>query len=115
MPEEIVTIDLGFVNAYLVKSNGGFILADTGLASQWAKLSGALKSAGCAPGLLKLVVITHADMDHAGNARRLQAEWKAPVAVHGADAATLRSGEAPKRRGRGSSARGCSTRPVYAS
>ncbi len=101
MSEEIVTIDLGFVNAYLLKAREGFILADTGMASQWAKLDAALAAAGCEPGLLKLVVITHADMDHAGNARRLQAEWKAPVAVHGADAATLRTGDAPKRRGRG--------------
>jgi hydroxyacylglutathione hydrolase len=101
MPEQIVTIDLGFVNAYLLRARDGFILADTGLASQWARLVAALTAAGCAPGLLKLVVITHADMDHAGNARRLQAEWNAPVAVHGGDAAALRTGEGPKRHGRG--------------
>ena len=66
MAQDIVTVDLGFVNAYLVKIGQGFVLADTGMASQWGKLSAALASAGCEPGLLKLVVLTHADMDHVG-------------------------------------------------
>ncbi len=101
MPEEIVTIDLGFVNAYLLRTREGFVLADTGVATQWGKLAAALAAAGCAPASLKLVVITHADMDHAGNARRLQAEWKAPIAIHGADELSLRTGVAPKRSGRG--------------
>ena len=97
----IVTIDLGFVNAYLLRTREGFVLADTGVATQWGKLAAALAAAGCAPASLKLVVITHADMDHAGNARRLQAEWKAPIAIHGADELSLRTGVAPKRSGRG--------------
>lgn len=105
MAQDIVTVDLGFVNAYLVKVGQGFVLADTGMASQWGKLTAALASAGCEPGLLKLVVLTHADMDHVGNAGRLQSEWNVPIAIHAADVPALETGKAPKRTGRGSVAK----------
>lgn len=101
MIDGIVAIDLGFVNAYLLRAGAGFVLVDTGIGSQRARLERALAAAGCAPGDLALVVITHADMDHAGNAKVFQAEWGAPVAVHSADAAFLETGSSPKRRGRG--------------
>jgi hydroxyacylglutathione hydrolase len=101
MSEGIVTIDLGFVNAYLLRAGGRFVLVDSGLSSQWPKLESALEAAGCAPGGLALVIISHADTDHAGNARRLQVEWRAPIAVHSADAPALETGKSPGRRGRG--------------
>jgi hydroxyacylglutathione hydrolase len=101
MSEDIVTIDLGFVNAYLLRAGERYVLVDTGLSSQWAKLRAALEAAGCSPGRLALVVISHADTDHAGNAKRLQAEWGAPIAVHVADAPSLETGVSPQRRGRG--------------
>ncbi len=101
MSDGIVTIDLGFVNAFLIRAGEGFVLVDTGLASQWAKLKLALAAAGCAPGNLRLVVLTHADLDHAGNARALQVEWGTPVAAHPEDTSSLETGAEPKRAGRG--------------
>ncbi|MGA2546474.1 MAG: MBL fold metallo-hydrolase [Rectinemataceae bacterium] len=101
METTIIPIDLGFVNAYLVRTGEGFVLVDTGLSSQWTKLVAALGRSGCPRGRLSLVILTHADMDHAGNARRLQTEWKAPIAVHGEDARALETGASPKRSGRG--------------
>jgi glyoxylase-like metal-dependent hydrolase (beta-lactamase superfamily II) len=102
MSEGILTIDLGFVNAYLLGAGGRFVLVDTGLSSQWPRLRAALETANCSPELLALVVISHADTDHAGNARRLQEEWRVPIAVHAADAGALETGVAPPRKGRGS-------------
>ena len=72
-------LDLGFVNAYLVETDLGFVLVDTGVPSSWPRLEAFLKEAGCTPDRLKLVLITHGDMDHMGNARRLQAEYHVPV------------------------------------
>ncbi len=72
MNEETQHIDLGFVNAYLVKAGEGFILIDTGVPQQWARLEAVLLAAGCLPDKLKLVIITHGDIDHTGNGARLQ-------------------------------------------
>jgi glyoxylase-like metal-dependent hydrolase (beta-lactamase superfamily II) len=70
MSESVSTIKPGIVSAYLVGAEGGFVLIDTGLASQWEKLEGKLQAEGCLPGKLKLVAITHGDFDHTGLCRR---------------------------------------------
>jgi hydroxyacylglutathione hydrolase len=56
------------------------------LPQQWAKLDKELMSAGCLPGRLKLVIITHGDWDHTGNCAMLQEKYKARIAMHSADA-----------------------------
>jgi len=99
MSGTVTTIDLGFVNAYLVQADGGHILVDTGVSMQWRKLDERLRAAGCSRGGLRLVVLTHADMDHAGNAARVRDAYGAPVAAHAVDGDTLRTGERPPRTG----------------
>lgn len=101
MTIEVKRIDLGFVNAYLLKAGADFILIDTGVAEQWLKLKKELSAAGCAPQNLKLVVITHGDADHAGNGSNLQTEYGAKVAIHAGDAAMAQSGARIKRSARG--------------
>lgn len=83
--ENITVIQLGFVNAFLVKLTDGFVLIDTGVSSQWEMLESALQKSGCLPGTLKLVVITHGDFDHTGNCARLKEKYGCPVAMHPAD------------------------------
>src|SRR5271157_1801044 len=86
MDEKIKIIELEFVNAYLLKARDAFVLVDTGLPHQWAALESALASAGCLPGNLKLVVITHGDWDHIGNCKKLQEKYHAKIAMHPGDA-----------------------------
>jgi hydroxyacylglutathione hydrolase len=93
----LVTVNLGFVNAYLLKVSEGFVLIDTGMPGQWDALQEALKSSGCYPGLLKLVILTHADRDHSGNCLRLKQTYKTPIAAHPLDSAALQSGVPPQR------------------
>jgi hydroxyacylglutathione hydrolase len=93
-------IDLGFVNAFLVPADDGFILIDTGVAQQWKRLEAELLRAGCLPDRLKLVVITHGDADHAGGCARLQRQYRAQIAIHPADAAMVKTGVAARRTGR---------------
>ena len=45
-----------------------------------------LRIAGCTPGDLKLIVLTHGDYDHAGNAAYLRAKYGVGIAMHRADA-----------------------------
>jgi hydroxyacylglutathione hydrolase len=85
MSTEIIRLDLGMVNAYLLRAAGGFILIDTGMPMHWRKLEAELLRAGALPGRLSLVVITHGDIDHAGNCAKLQKQYHARIAIHPGD------------------------------
>lgn len=84
MTSEIKTIYFGGLisNCYLVKTDSDFILIDTGRASKRAKLEQELESAGCNPGNLKLIVLTHGDFDHTGNCAYLRMKFGTRIAVH---------------------------------
>ena len=87
------------VNCYLVRGEAGCVLVDTGLATRRAELERALEAAGCRPGDLRLIVLTHGDADHAGNAAHLRASYGAPVAAHHAEWAALERGNMRLSRG----------------
>jgi hydroxyacylglutathione hydrolase len=98
--ENITRIELTFVNAYLVKVSEGFILIDTGLAIHWEKLESKLLSVGCLPDKLKLVIITHGDLDHTGNCAKLQEKYKCKIAIHKDDSLMVENGLLLKRKNR---------------
>jgi hydroxyacylglutathione hydrolase len=93
MPAEICPISLGFVNCYLVKTGDGFILVDSGMPGSRAALEKALINAGCTPGNLRLIVITHGDIDHTGNGAYLRQKYQAKIAMHAEDAGMVENGE----------------------
>jgi len=82
MPHEVKTITLFGANCYLVKTGSGYILIDTAWSFKRADLDQELASAGCAPGNLALVILTHGDFDHSGNAAHLRDEYGAKIAMH---------------------------------
>ena len=93
MGYQITRIDLSGVNCYLVKVEEAFILFDTGghmlmdkvFDDKRASLDKALQEAGCKPGNLKLVVLTHGDNDHTANAAFIREKYKAKIAMHQGD------------------------------
>ena len=91
MPPIIKTICLempfriGSVNCYLLETDGGFFLIDTGSSNQRRELQGELEGAGCQPGNLNLILITHGDFDHTGNAAYLRSRFASRIAMHAAD------------------------------
>jgi hydroxyacylglutathione hydrolase len=103
MPQAITTINLwaanfilsrfGGVNCYLVQTDTGFILIDTGFPSQRAALVKALERAGCQPGNLRLIILTHGDADHAGNGAYLRKKYRAPIAIHRSESKAVASGD----------------------
>lgn len=107
MPQAIKTIRLplpfrlGSVNCYLVKNETGCLLIDTGGTNQRAELVKELESAGCRPGGLKLVVLTHGDFDHSGNAAYLRLRFGAKIAMHAGDAGMLERGDMSWNRKKG--------------
>ena len=92
MSLEIVTINLGGVNCYLLQSDQGFVLIDTGFQTQRTKLDQKLDAAGCTSGQLKLILLTHGDIDHVGNCAYLHEKYGAPTAIHSQDVPMVEEG-----------------------
>jgi hydroxyacylglutathione hydrolase len=93
MPSEVNRINLGGVNCYLLRSPKGYVLIDTGFSTKRTVLERELGKAGCKPGNLKLILLTHGDMDHAGNCAYLHEKYVAPTAIHSKDSAMVKQGE----------------------
>ena len=79
---EIHKITARAANSYLVGTDVGFVLIDTGYAGNREKVRRELTRAGCAAGNLKLIVITHGDLDHTGNCAYIKEEFGARIAMH---------------------------------
>ena len=86
-------LKLGSVNCYLVQGSTGFALIDTGVSSRRADLDREIESAGCGPGCLQLIVLTHGDFDHSGNAAYLRAKHGARIAMHRDDVGMVERGD----------------------
>ncbi len=93
MRQDIRTINLGGVNCYLVNTDQGCILIDTGFLSKRAKLEQELAAAGCRPGNLNLILLTHGDTDHADNAAYLREKYGAKIALHAAEVPLVERGD----------------------
>jgi glyoxylase-like metal-dependent hydrolase (beta-lactamase superfamily II) len=99
MPPEIRTISLslpyrlGSVNCYLKETDTGFVLIDTGGSNRRADLEKELESAGCKPGNLELIVLTHGDFDHTGNSAFLREKFGAKTAMHYHDSGMVERGD----------------------
>ena len=76
---------MGSVNCYLLETGSGYLLIDSGSSNQRRELEDELESAGCRLGDLKLILITHGDFDHTGNAAYLRGRFAAPITMHAAD------------------------------
>ena len=98
MPQNIRTISLllpyklGSVNCYLIETDTGYILIDTGCSNKRTDLEKELESAGCKPGNLKLIVLTHGDFDHTGNAAYLRKKFDTKIAMHYDDSGMVERG-----------------------
>ncbi len=84
---------MGIVNCYLIKSETGYILIDSGGSNARQMLKALLESAGCMPGSLKLVLLTHGDFDHIGNAAYLRSRFGARIAMHRDDSGMAGNGD----------------------
>ncbi len=99
MTQEIIPIPLPLplklsdVNSYLVKNENGFFLVDTGMTNARRQLDLALEHLCCHPGELKLILLTHGDFDHTGNAKYLRVKFGTKIAMHADDAGMLENGD----------------------
>jgi len=92
---EIHHIPLKFLfdaNCYLIRTETGDILIDTGIKNRREKLEAEIIDAGCQPGDLKLIIITHGHVDHVGNAAYLRDKYGAKIAMHRGDVGMVNGG-----------------------
>lgn len=93
MQQRFHRIEVGGANCYLIRTNNDdFVMVDTGISTQRARLLLELKKAGCRPGILKLILLTHGDPDHAGNCAFLREKYCAKTAIHRDDAGMVETG-----------------------
>ena len=92
MSYEIKSISFLGVNCYLIKTSNGYILIDTGFSFKRRAIEEETANAGCRPGNLKLIIITHADSDHIGNAAYFRKKYRAKIAMHRAESAATEKG-----------------------
>jgi len=85
VPQEIITISLDGTNCYLARNGSGYLLIDTNFPFQRSNLETEVEKAGCQPGNLKLIVITHGDIDHTGNCAYLRDKYRVKIAMHEGD------------------------------
>lgn len=84
---------MGSVNCYLVETDDGYVLIDSGGSNSRRQLIWELEAAGCEPGLLGLIILTHGDFDHAGNARSLRRAFGGKIAMHHHDVSMVERGD----------------------
>lgn len=93
---EITSTPLSYffgVNSHLIKTDKGYFLIDTGIKKKRLRLENELKKAGCKPGDLKLIIITHGHLDHVGNAAYLRDKYGTRIAMHKEDTRITESGD----------------------
>jgi glyoxylase-like metal-dependent hydrolase (beta-lactamase superfamily II) len=93
---EITPITLNYlfeVNCYLLKTETGFYLIDSGLHKKRGELEKSLEQAGCTPGDLRLIIITHGHTDHVGNAVFLKEKYGGVIAMHIGDDKMVETGD----------------------
>lgn len=78
-------LPFGLVNAHLVVINRTVLLVDSGLPGTEKKVKRVLSKMGLSFSDITLIVITHAHVDHAGNASYLRKLSGAPILGHEAD------------------------------
>jgi glyoxylase-like metal-dependent hydrolase (beta-lactamase superfamily II) len=99
MTLEITTIRLPLplnittMNSCLIKCEDRFFLVDTGMTNARKKIEAELVRLGCTPENLRLIILTHGDFDHCGNAIYLRNLFGTKIAMHKGDVGMLENGD----------------------
>ena len=92
---------LGSVNCYLLKADSGYFLIDTGSPNNRSEVEREILDAGCVPGEMNLIILTHGDFDHSGNAAYLRKRYDSKIAMHIGDLGMVERGEMFSNRKKG--------------
>jgi glyoxylase-like metal-dependent hydrolase (beta-lactamase superfamily II) len=88
-----IRISMGYTNAYLLVSDDGVTLVDSGTTGQQGTIIEAISETGRTPADLKHILITHHHSDHTGSLASLVETTGAKAYVHPLDAPITRGDE----------------------
>ncbi len=80
--EDILMLKFTVVNAFIVETNNGWVLVDTGLETSYdfiVKCAEEYFGKDCRP---KAIILTHGHFDHVGSVLKLSEKWDVPVYAH---------------------------------
>jgi glyoxylase-like metal-dependent hydrolase (beta-lactamase superfamily II) len=89
---KIIRIRLFLANSYLVVRGNKAIIVDTGDPGHGKHILRAMAAHNVTPGMVSLIHITHAHIDHYGSVFELKQTLNVPVAVHKTDLPYLEAG-----------------------
>jgi glyoxylase-like metal-dependent hydrolase (beta-lactamase superfamily II) len=93
MNEIIEQIEMGKANAYLIKTEKGYILVDAGMPGELEKIEEFLAENNAALKDIQLIIITHVHYDHVGSLSALKEKTDAEVLVHEKEKEFLEKGK----------------------
>ncbi len=79
------TIFTGVANAHIVETPQGLALVDAGMPRQATRILNRIRALGHSPQDVRVILVTHGHIDHAGSAVALKQLTGAPIALHPAD------------------------------
>jgi glyoxylase-like metal-dependent hydrolase (beta-lactamase superfamily II) len=91
MTVQVHAIGIGAFQRYLVHDEG-WILVDTGIPHTAERVMRTLQQLGIEPSDVRLILLTHGHIDHAGSTRALQELTGARIAIHYRDQELLEQG-----------------------
>ena len=93
MKTRIYTLKLALNRCYLLDAVEGLIMIDGGPRLKGKAIERYLTRHGIDPKSINLIILTHADFDHAGSAKAVKELTGAPVAIHEAEKDKLKKGK----------------------
>jgi len=82
---KIAIFPFGMINAFLLVNSQSCVLVDSGLPDTERKIESVLTSLNLTFTDINLIVLTHAHIDHAGNASKIKSLSRAKVIAHSGD------------------------------
>jgi hydroxyacylglutathione hydrolase len=89
-------VGLGHVNVYLIKTETGYILVDTGMPNSNQKLAASFQEYEVNPQDVQLIILTHGHLDHVGSTAYVKRITGAKVLSHRSYAENLANGKIEK-------------------
>ena len=97
---QIHTLFTCVANTHIVELEHGVVVIDAGMPHQAGRIVKEIRALGYAPRDVRLILITHGHIDHAGSAAALRRLTDAPIAMHAADIPLVSTPDLKVPRGR---------------